>query len=341
MAADVIREKVTSIEVAKAAGVSQSTVSRTFSGLSVSAEKRQRVLDAAARLGYSPNAIARSLSMSRTNMVSIVMENMASSPFNPYVLEKFAHQLQANGQQVLFFSVPAGQDSDEILPRVLQYQIDALILTSSTLSSSMVNAFKQSGIPVLLFNRTIANVNVDRVGTDNVAGGALVANALIDAGHQRFAYLAGPPNTSTNQEREAGFCATLRERGVETWQREACDYDYHAGYAAAQRLLQRANRPDAIFCASDVIALGVIDQARQLGIVIPDELSIIGFDDIPTAAWTSYDLTTVRQPVNRMVDATLDILDKRLEQPSAEPLNELFQGTLIARTSARLASSAS
>ena len=336
MTADVIRDKVTSIEVAKAAGVSQSTVSRTFSGLSVSAEKRQRVLDAAARLGYSPNAIARSLSMSRTNIVSIVMENMATSPFNPYVLEKFAQRLQSNGQQVLFFSVPAGQDSDALLPQVLQYQIDALILTSSTLSSRMVNTIKQSGIPIILFNRAIANVAVDMVGTDNVAGGRLVANALLDAGHKHFAYLAGPVNTSTNQEREDGFCTTLRERGVETWQREACDYDYRSGYAAAARLLQRAERPDAIFCASDVVALGVIDQARQFGIAIPDELSIVGFDDIPEAAWAAYDLTTVRQPVNRMVDATLNILQQRLAHISDEPQRILFPGTLIERATARV-----
>jgi len=140
-------KRVTSTDVARAAGVSQSTVSRTFSGIKVSSKNQQRVLEAAEELGYKPNAIARSLSTQHTNIVGIVMARM-DSPFNPYVLEKFTQQLQAQGKQVLFFSVPVGQDVADLLPQLLQYQVDAIILTSITLTSEVLD---MCDVPILLF----------------------------------------------------------------------------------------------------------------------------------------------------------------------------------------------
>jgi len=328
-------KRVTSADVAREAGVSQSTVSRTFSGSNVSPEARKRVLAAAEKLGYKPNAIARSLSMQRTNLIGIVMGQM-DSPFNPYVLAKFTQRLQAKGQQVLFFSVSDDQDAVDLLPQILQYQVDAMILTSITLSSAMVDGCVQSGIPVLLFNRTVPHSQVNTVCADNVAGGRLVADILLDAGHQQLAYIGGPENTSTNREREQGFCNRLQERGYSDLLLHQGDYTYQTGYSVAEQLLQDATPPDAIFCASDVIALGVLDQARKMAMRIPEQLSVIGFDDIPEAAWAAYNLTTIRQPVNRMVDATLELLEQRLAGDVEAPTSLLFPCRLIERGSARL-----
>lgn len=327
--------RTTSIDVARRAGVSQSTVSRTFSGASVSAEKRARVLEAARELGYSPNAIARSLSKQRTDIIGVVMSSMAS-PFNPYVLEILTRRLQENGQQVLFFSVPDDSEVDTVLPRLLDYQVDALILTSTTLSGEMVDRCIETGTPVLLFNRTLPDAAATSVGSDNYAGGRTVAHALVAAGHERIAYVAGPRDTSTNLEREQGFVDGLQETERSLWRRVESTYTYRAGVEAAQDLLSADVRPDAIFCASDVIALGVMDRARQMGLSIPEDLSIIGYDDIPEASWEAYNLTTVRQPVNRMIDAALGLLESQLSEEPAEPTRILMPGTLIARDSARL-----
>jgi DNA-binding LacI/PurR family transcriptional regulator len=324
----------TSIDVANAAGVAQSTVSRAFKGENISPEVRERVLAAAEQLGYRPSLIARSLSTQRTGIVGIVMAEI-NSPFYPYVLDKFTQRLHDLGMRVLLFNTPPNRDVDETLPLVLQYQVDAIIITSATLSSAMSDECARLGIPVLLFNRYVPNTQASAVCCDNVAGGRLVADLFLDHGHQHPAYIAGLANTSTNRDRLRGFGDRLSERDCTNWLQEEAAYSYDSGYGAAQRLLTRTDPPDAIFCANDIMAFGAIDAARDLGIAIPDQLSVIGFDDVPAAAWSAYNLTTVRQPVNRMVEAVLDLLQKKLDDPALGPETRLIAGKLIVRKTLR------
>ena len=320
----------TSIDVAKAAGVAQSTVSRVFSGGNVSPDAKARVLAAAATLGYQPSAIARSLSTQRTGIVGIVMADI-TSPFYPYVLDKFTQRLHELGMRVLLFNTPPHRDVDETLPLVLQYQVDAIIITSATLSTAMSEECARLGIPVILFNRYVPNTQASAVCCDNVAGGRLVADLLLDWGHRHLAYLAGLENTSTNRDRLRGFSDRLLERNCREWLQESGAYTYDSGYAAAQRLLTHSDPPDAIFCANDIMAFGAIDAARDLGMTIPQQVSIIGFDDVPAAGWSGYNLTTIRQPVNRMVDSALDILQKKLDDPTLGPETRLIAGGLVMR----------
>lgn len=330
-------QKVTSVDVARLVGVSQSTVSRSFSNeASVSPETRQKVLEAARRLGYTPNAIARSLITQQTNIVGILTSNI-TSPFQPYILEKFIQGLQGIGRQALVFSAGPKQEIDDILPVVLEYQVDALIVTAATLSSERLAEFARNGTPVVLFNRHMPGEKVTAVCCDNVEGGRLVANLLLDAGHKRLAYIAGSTNSSTNRDREKGYTDRLGERGViEVMREQASGYTYEAGYEATKRLLERDEPPDAIFCASDILALGALDLAREQGVSVPEELSIIGFDDIPMASWSAYSLTTICQPVDRMVDMTLRLVLERLENAEVEAVIRLFPGRLVQRRSARL-----
>ncbi|NUQ36294.1 MAG: LacI family DNA-binding transcriptional regulator [Caldilineales bacterium] len=330
-------KRATSIDVARLAGVSQSTVSRVFTPeASVSAETRSRVLAAAAELGYQPNAIARSLSKQNTNIIGIAMGRI-TSPFHPYVLEKFIQHLQEVGRQALLFSTPPDREVEDALELIMQYQVDGLIITSATISTEMADACANLGIPVVLFNRYVLGARVNAICTDNVEAGRLVANLLLDAGHKRLAYVQGTANASTNLDRQKGFFDRLRERGATEVVSEPGDYTYEAGFAAACRLLNRPDRPDAIFVASDIVALGVLDAARyRFDLRIPEDLSVIGFDDIPAAAWPSYNLTTIRTPVNRMIEATIDLLLARLDEPAANPQTLLFPGALVTRGSARL-----
>jgi len=329
-------KKSTSIDVARLAGVSQATVSRVFgSEDNVAIETRERVLTAAQTLSYQPNAIARSLTTQQTNIVGIITH--IGSPFYPYVLEKFTQRLQLMGRQILLFSATPNQDVDDILPLVFQYRVEALIVTTASLSSELANECDRKGIPLILFNRYILGSRASAVSCDNVEGGRLVANLLLDAGHRRLAFIAGMGQTSTNRDREKGFADRMRERGLTEWLREEGNYSYETSREAALRLLKRPDRPDAIFCANDIMAFGALDAARyDLGLRVPDDVSVIGFDDLPMAAWPSYSLTTIRQPVNRMIDATMELLSERIENPNADPVLKLVPGPVIRRTSARL-----
>jgi DNA-binding LacI/PurR family transcriptional regulator len=328
--------RATSIDVARRAGVHQSTVSRALGDdPRVAPGTRERVRAAARELGYTPNALARGLITRRTALVGIVMAGL-TSPFQPYVLDKFLRELDAAGMRPLVFSAPAGQEVDEILPAALAYRPDALIVTSATLSSARVDECARQGTPVILFNRTLPGSAASAVCCDNVEGGRLVADLLLDAGHRQLAYIAGSANSSTNRDREQGFADRLRERGIPHLLREQASYAYEAGHVAARALLARDDPPDAIFCASDIIALGARDAAREAGIRVPDELALVGFDDIPMAGWAAYDLTTIRQPVDRMIAATLALL----REPDRAPTTRLFPGELIERGSTRRAGGA-
>jgi DNA-binding LacI/PurR family transcriptional regulator len=290
---------------------------------------------AASELGYRPNVIARSLITQRTDMVGIVMANLTTSHFYPVVLEQFTHRLQEMGKQVLLLNAPPGRSVDEILPQVLGYRVDALIIASLTPKDEMIDVSSRGGRPVILFNRFETDRDASVVCCDNVEGGRLAADCLINAGHTRIAYVAGPENTSTNLMREKGFTSRARERGHSDIAREQAAYSYEAGREAALRLLTGHNPPDAIFCAADIIALGVMDAARcELVLRIPEDLSVIGFDDIPCAAWPSYDLTTVRQPIADMISATLELLDRSDEEPQGSEVRVL-PVELIVRGSTR------
>jgi DNA-binding LacI/PurR family transcriptional regulator len=332
-----MKKAATSIDVARLAGLSQSTVSRAFDpNSSVAPETRARVLAAAAELDYKPNVIARSLSTQRSDIIGIIMANINNSLFYPLVLEEFTRKLQELGKQVLLFNVPPDRPVDEILPRVLGYQVDGLIITSTTPSNEIVDECARLGKPVVLFNRLVRGTNANIVSCDNVAGSHLVADALLDSGHQRIAAIAGIATTSTSELREKGFSEQLKKRGYHNLLRERGSFTYESGYEAALRLLDCDNPPDAIYCMADIMALGAMDAARyQLGIKIPDELSIIGFDDIPVANYPAYSLTTIRQPISAMIESVIELLAREDgEFPTAEV--RLLPGELVVRQSARL-----
>ncbi len=331
------------IDVARLAGVSQAAVSRTFTpGASVSEETRAKVMAAAEQIGYRPNIIARSLIRKSTNIIGLVVMRF-TNPFYSRMIRDFTRALQELGYWTLLLNIAQNQELEETLPMALQYQVDGLIITSSTLSSKLAQECARSGTPVVLFNRYASDSHTHVVRCDNVEGGKIVADAFLDAGHKRLAYISGEETASTNRDRETGFVNRLQERGHKLSFREnAGDYDYEQGYEAAQRLLHRDDPPDAIFCANDLIAMGALDLARdKLGIKIPEELSIIGFDDIASAAWPGYDLTTVKQPVKALVDNTIQVLMDGIQAPESESSEVVISPSLIWRSSARQVKSSS
>ena len=219
------------------------------------------------------------------------------------------------------------------MSRILGYQVDALVIASTMPSNEIINECNQRGTPVILFNRYAPETSANSVCCDNVAGARMAADLLLDANHERIAFLAGIAGTATNTMREKGFTGRLRERGYTEVTVEQGAYTYASGHEATRRLLARNPPPDAIFCAADIMALGAMDAAREAGLAVPDDLSIVGFDDIPVADWPAYDLTTIRQPITQMVDTAVSLITAP-DSPTAQTY--LLPGELVERGSARL-----
>lgn len=330
--------RATARDVARILGISTATVSRAFTENAVIApETRNKVLRIAERIGYQPNPFARTLTTKRSQLAGIVVADI-TNPFYPEVLAALTRRLQDSGLQTMLFFAGPGRNVDNSLPMLLQYSPDIAIVLAATMSSDMVRACRQVGTPVLLFNRDVPNSHAAAVCCDNLAGGRLVAEMLIAAGHKRLAFIAGLADTSTNQDRFTGFSQACRDLGhPPPLVMEGGTFTYEAGHAAIKRLLDRADPPDAVFCANDIVAIGALDAARrELGINVPEELSIVGFDDIAMAAWPSYSLTTVRQPTNAMIEATIAQTKRLLVNRDTLPETNILPGRLVRRGSARL-----
>jgi DNA-binding LacI/PurR family transcriptional regulator len=326
-----------SLDVARLAGVSRSAVSRAFTeGAYIAPDTRRKVLEAAATLGYSPNAIARSLITQRTSIVGVVTTGLRN-PFYASLLQETNELLQERGYASLL--VVAGRDNlDTLVPMLLSYQVDGFILTSALLSSTMAARCNASGKPVVLVDRYIESDTLTSISSDNAAGAAAVADLLVDAHHERIAFLAGMPDTSSSRDRERGFRERLAERGHPLFVAERGDYDYAMAAAAVRRLLAATPRPDAIFCANDVMAVAALDVARgEFRLDIPADLSIVGFDDSPLAASSAYRLTTIAQDVRRMALQATKALFDRLARPDLPAEQQKIASHLIIRESARCA----
>lgn len=327
--------RVTSAEVAAHAQVSRSAVSRAFTpGASVSDETRERVLVAARELGYRPNAIARSLISGRSRMIGLLAAYL-DNQFYPIVIERLARALQDKGYHTLLFIGEAG-DQDRQLEQLLAYQVDAVVMASATLSSALAHECHRADIPVVLFNRTVADSPASSVTSDNADGGRQIADLLIDGGHQRIAYIAGDEDSSTNREREHGFCQRLHERGMALHARATGGYVAERAVAATRELMGQASAPDAIFVANDHMAFAVMDTLRgELGLSVPEDVSVASFDGVPQAAWGAYDLTTAAQPVDALVAATVDALFAKLEGGGTQPVVHQVPIELQVRSSTR------
>ena len=308
--AAVKRKYVSSVDVARAAGVSQAAVSRTFTeGASVSAKTRQKVIAAAEQLGYRPSIIPRIMLTSRSSLIAVVSGGL-QHPFYASIVERFSREIQKSGSTVLLFSVNHGEYMDEIIPKILSYRVDGIISALSIVSPEAADSCAKMRVPVVLFNGRIRNEWVTSINSDNVTGGREVASLFVRRGARRFGYIAGKKGNMANEDRLAGYMGRLAEEGISGVRIEYGNFSYDGGCEAARLLLSREDRPDAIFCASDLMAVGALETARfEFKLDVPQDLLLAGFDDIPAAAWPSISLTTIRQDGPRMVAEALATLD--------------------------------
>lgn len=327
-------KRASSTDVARLAGVSQSAVSRAFSlGAVVSKATKAKVHAAADELGYRPNMLARSLITRRTNMIALMTGDIAN-PHYARTVNAFSLGLQERGLHVLLISLIEGQRVEDAIEEVLKYRVDGVIVISAMLSSDVGEACAKVGVPVVLYNRYVRQSNISSVRIENVEGGRRIADLLTDDGHHDIAFISGTQVDPTSGDREAGFVGRVEERGGRIVARAPSDFGFDSGRAGFHELWAAKVRPTAVFCASDLIAFGAMDAARHdLGLDVPRDIAIAGFDDLPAARWPSYDLTTIRQPVEAMAASALELLLDRIDNASALPQTKLVPGELIVRGS--------
>lgn len=320
------RQRVTASDVAHEANVSISAVSRVFTaGASVSPRMREKVLAAAEKLEYRPNVMARSLMTQRTALIGIILANF-KNPMYLTTLELFTSTLQSRGLRTLVFNVSRGDDVVESARQLMQYGVDGMVVAAASMSQPLVDQCQRQGIPLVSFARQFKGNKVNVVCSDNEAGGRLAGSTLVNRGYRRLAYLGGPKETSTSYFREKGFRDALEDRGLSVFAKiNAAEYTYPAGHEAANDLLRDHPDIDGVFCGNDLLAFGAMDVARyQLGLRIPEDLGVIGFDDIEMSSADAFQLTTIRQPLLEMVYQTVEVLTQRIQSGESGPPQKII-----------------
>lgn len=330
--------KVTSAQVAERAGVSQSAVSRVFTpGASASKRTIEKVRKAADELGYRPNSLARAMVSGKSRMIGLVVAYLENH-FYPEALEKLSNALQERGYHILIFMASSTSgDISDVVDEILDYQVDGIITASVAMSSELTDRCRKAGVPIVMFNRSQDGPNLSSVASNNVAGGRKVAEFLLAGGHQKIGYVAGWEGASTQRDREAGFRAGLAAGGHDLHSWESGDFRSDKAADAARRMFSGEDRPDAVFVCNDHMAFAVMDVLRsELGLSVPGDVSVVGYDDVPIAGWPAYDLTTVRQPANRMVAETVDLLLAEIDGTGQGPQKIEIDGPFVVRGSARI-----
>lgn len=309
------RAHASSTAVARLAGVSQSTVSRVFSaGAAVSPAVRERVLKAAAELNYKPNALPGILQTGRSGIIAVVVGGFYN-PFFTEFLRCVTGLLRERRLEAMLVDTSSDDNLDDIVGELSRYRIDGVISSLAIRSTRVARRLESAGIPIVAVNSKRFG-NIRTVSTDNRNAGAQAADVLIDGGCRTLAYLAGRESTSQS-ERQRGFMKRLKERGAPDPEHIVAGFSYEEGYAAAVELLSSGSRPDGIFCVNDLVAIGALDAIRiEFGLSVPDDVQIIGFDDIPMAGWRGPNLTTFHQDMDALAAGSVALLAEEPASPS-------------------------
>lgn len=329
--------KLTIKDIAREAGVSITTVSRVLNNKEdgTSKETREKVLLVMKDLNYQPNKLARGLVTKRSNMLGLIVPNI-SNPYFPELCRGAEDEANLRNYSLIICNSDDQSQKEENYLRLLQeQQVDGILLSSKNRLSQTSKDLLQSGrIPYILFDRGDEASNQSGVFLDNEKGGYLAGKHLTDLGHTKIACLTGPTEIRNSQQRLTGFQLALAEAGVEIPPSFILvgDFQMETAYKIAKEFLQ-LNSVTAIFAGNDLMACGVYRAAHELGIQIPGQLSIIGFDDIPLVTALIPKLTTIRQGTYEMGRKAIELLINELENKSSEGV--VFEPTLIVRESTK------
>ena len=319
-------------DVARQAGVSRALVSLVMRGLpNVSDERRARVLEAAAALGYRPNAWARALASARTRTVGVLL-NELHNPFYAEIMDGIDDMAAAHGFRVVIGTAGrrAGGE-DAALEAFLELRADGAILVGPRMPSGRIAAAAET-MPVVVVARGMRSPLVDSITNDERAGARLVVRHLTELGHRAIAHIDGGAGAGAGARR-AGYGQAMREVGLGDEVRiVGGDYTELAGVRAAEELLLRRELPTAIFAANDLVAAGAIDRLEERGVRVPDDISVVGYDNTYLAALHHVSLTTVNQPRPTMGSRAVEALLERIEGGRTSPVHARITPALVVRS---------
>ncbi|MGN7295205.1 LacI family DNA-binding transcriptional regulator [Rhizobium sp. SAFR-030] len=323
--------RVTSHDVARAAGVSRAAVSRTFTpDASVSEKTREKVHQAARDLGYRVNYLARGLTNKRSDFVGLVAAGL-DNPFRTQQLEHLARALIARNYRPILLPTSKEADSATVIGQLLHYAVSGVIVTSDAPPSHICEECAAEGVPIVLINKGEDYPFVDRVVCDDRNSGYLAADHLVQAGATRLAVVAGTAISSSSRRRAEAFRARCAASGIDAALVPVAQNDYRCGREVVPTLLDLGI--DGIFSVNDYMACGILDGLSDAG-RRDGSVRVIGHDDIPQAAWGAYDLTTFLQPCDIQAEQVIDLLTTRISDPEAVARVEFTPTTFINRRSA-------
>lgn len=323
---------VTSHDVARLAGVSQPTVSRALrDSQKVSEETKRRVREAASALGYVPSETGRALSSGRTRRIGLLLTDLENQ-FYPHVIAPMHRELEALDYQLVLQT--ESSDTGRVAERLLANALDGVLLATTTVDSVLPVRLRDRGVPFVYFNRTSDAVEADSAEVDPEAGMGELSRRILELGHRRVGAVFGPRNTSTAERREQALREGLAAASVSI--PPALSYrgpfEVETGAAGAHQLLRHDHPPTVIVCGNDVVAFGVLNAARELGLDVPGRVSVVGFDDLPPASWPLLRLTTVAFDLDAMARRAAALLVERIEDgPDGPYRHEQFPSRLVER----------
>lgn len=323
-------------DVAREAGVSVATVSRVLNASGpVREETRRVILAVAERLRYMPNTAARSLSTRRTGMVGVLLPDLYGEFFSE-VIRGIDQTVQSNGYHVLISSSHNAREEIEAALRAMRGRVDGLILMAPDLDAESLVTNLPERLPLVLLNTHLKDSTFDSINIDNFDGARRMTWHLLDAGHRRIALITGGARNYDAQERLRGYRAALQSRGLAVDERLVLpgDFTESSGYATTKRLLAESSRPDAVFAANDSMAVGALSALRDAGLRVPDDIAVVGFDDIPIAQYLSPALTTVRVSIASLgVRAAARLFDSLSARERPLHTQEILPTELVVRRS--------
>lgn len=332
-----VSRMVTAADVAKAAKVSRSAVSRAFTpSASINPTTRQEILAVAAKLGYRPNALARTLVKSKqvrhSGIIAVVMGEF-DNPFQSHIFGFLTQALQQRGRVAMLVMADREGGSESAVDRLIAYQVDGAIIAAGSLSPQITEQFLRLNIPMVLLGREDPDGKVPAILTDNYAVGQRVAQHFISQKRTRLGFVSGRLDGQASRERQRGFIDTVVKAGYGA---PLCiansDYSYQSGFDAGLSLMAQQPDMDGIFCACDALAFGAMDALRLvLHRSVPQDVSIVGCDDVPQASWSGYELTTVAQPTVKLVEQAMETLWQAMEKKSGVSSSIRLPPTFVQR----------
>jgi LacI family transcriptional regulator len=331
---------LTLVDIAKKAGVSRSTVSRVVNAdPNVSDVVRERVLGVIQDTGYHPNAAARTLASQHSWTIGLLLPNSVSffftDPFYPHLTKGIAQACNRYGYTLALFLVDTKEDEEKIFPRVSRKGLlDGVIVQAGNHGDQkIIGNLVDANMPLVVAGRPFRSDNVSYIDIDNVGGAYKAVNHLIKLGYKRIGTISGPTNGTVGIDRMEGYLKAINESGMSLDESLIVEGDFTeaGGHLAMQNLL--SSKPDAIFAASDIMAIGAMRAAQEAKLNIPGDIAFVGFDDLPVASLTNIQLTTMRQPVNLFGTKAVEMLIDLIETSICPPRHVILDTELVVRQS--------